>query len=1005
MQRKFVLSLALLLALPVTVFGQATGTVSGSVTGANGQPLVGASVAVAGTTRGDQTDAQGRYTITTVPIGSRTVRATAAGYAEASRTVTVAAGQTATVNIPMTQQAVQLEQIVAIGYGTARRRDVTGSVTSVTAEELQTKAAPTAALSTALQGKAPGVQVVTNSGTPGGNASVRVRGTNSISGSSEPLYVYDGIPAAQGSAGNDAIDPNNIESIQILKDASATAIYGARGANGVVLITTKKGTRGQSQIQLESSYGIQNLEKTIPMMNSQEWMTMANLANTTAGIAPRYTQAQIDAAQTYDLVDMITRSSVPQQSHGVTFSGGDANTRLLVAGNYLEQKGVVVNSNFERYGARVNLDHNMSSKFRIGVNLSGARSVQNIGPEDGGITRAMEFAPNINPGPDSLGNYPKFSVTSDQTENPLARDVLTQQPVRVTRLLTSGYAELDLATGLRARSTIGGNFGFNNNPVFIPRTDPSGGVGGIARRTWSDSREITSSSQLTYNREVGPGSLDLLAGFDVQKARSENTVAEARTFPTDALGYYQLNTGALLVAPTADLTESALVSWLGRANYNLLDRYVFTVTGRRDGSSRFGENNKWAFFPSAAFAWRVVDESFMQNQDVFSDAKVRISYGRTGNQGVPAYGSLARLSAANAVFSNGIAPTFAPSTTAPNPDVKWEVQSQINAGVDLGFLDNRITLTADAYQATTTDLLLDVTLPNFTGFTSQTQNVGSIRNRGYEFSVNTVNWEGDQFSWRSNFNIATNKNEVIALFNGLEFLPNPGTFITKVGEPLSTIYGWKVNGLYQAGDACNLQNKTECAPGEFKITDLDKDGVINNNDREILGNADPKFYGGFTNNLAYGPVSLDAFFNFTQGNKVVNQTAQRTSLLKGVFNERKAVLDYWTPQNTDTEVPRPNAARVNRLYSTLIEDGSFVRLQALTLGYVVPERLIPGANAARLYLTGQNLWVSTKYSGFDPEVSSNGGAANNTTNNTARGVDASAYPRSRIWNLGVNLTF
>lgn len=1004
MRWMLVFGLALTIAVPRHALAQATGQLSGRVASVDGRPLSGATVSLVGTSRGSLTDAQGEFTITAAPVGSHTVSASYIGYAQASQGVTVASGETATLNFTLEPQAVALDEVVAIGYGTARRSDLTGSIASVSAEDLDAGAAPTVNVSNALQGKAPGVQVVSSSGAPGSATSVRIRGSNSITANSEPLYVVDGIAAAQGSTGLDnplaSIDPNNIESIQILKDASATAIYGARGSNGVVLITTKRGDRGGTQIQMESSYGVQELSRTIPMMNSQEWMTMANLANVNAGITPRYTAAEIAAAQTYNHVDELT-DPAPQQSHALTFSGGDEQTRFLISGNYLKQDGVIVESAFERIGARVNVDREMNSHFRIGASLSGARSISSgtfLDAAFQGIRPAMEFDPSLAV-KDSLGNWVKSMRTSDQVENPVAMQHLNEIYRRSTRVLTSFFGEYDLTDNLRFRTTVGGNLTHLNNPYHAPSTSPNGGDGGIAQRTWGESRELTSNSTLAYNREVGPGTLDLLGGFEVQSSHFENTVAETRNFPTDALGFNALQSGSQILAPTTSITDWAIVSTLARINYNLMDRYLFTVTGRRDGSSRFGANNKYAFFPSAAFAWRVIGEPFMRDQTRLTDLKLRLSYGQTGNQGVQPYQSLAQLTAVNAAFESGLVSAFAPASAASNPDLKWESQDQFNVGLDLAIFDNRLTLSADAYRTNTSDLLLNVTLPNFTGYTSQLQNVGSVRNEGIELALRTINFEGDKFTWRSDLNIATNRNQVTSLYGGLTELPNPGTFITQVGQPLSTIYGYPVEGLYQEGDACNLDNQNECQPGEFRIQDLDANRVINDNDRVILGHAEPDFFGGFRNSFTLGPLSLDAFFNYSIGNEVVNTTASRTTLLKGVFNERKSVLDYWTPSNPSATIPRPNASRVNRNYSVLIEDGSFVRLQTATLGYQVPAGLIPGATTARLYITGENLWVWTDYSGFDPEVSTNGGNAQE------RGQDNSGYPRARVLNVGANLTF
>ena len=1011
--RKLARSAVMVLALvaaPAAAFPQATGTVTGVITGTNGRPLAGANVAVAGTTRGTQTGADGTFTIGAVPVGSRTVRASFAGYAEATRVVTVAAGQSANASIQLQASVVQLDEVVAIGYGTARRRDVTGSIASVTGDEAVVRAAPTTAVANALQGRAPGVQVVSNSGAPGAGASVRVRGSNSITANSEPLYVVDGIPFGQGSQGNDnplaTIDPNNIESIQILKDASATAIYGARGANGVVLISTKRGARGGTQIQLESSYGLQRVPRTIDMLNSQEFMAMANEANQNARITPRYTQADIDTAQTYDYVDMILRTA-PQQSHAVTLSGGDETTRFLISGSYLDQEGVMIETDFQRYAARVNLDREINTRFRVGTSLSGAQTIQQLahseqGNFNGGISAAMNFAPNVAP-KDANGNWNKLSVTSDNTGNPLANQMEVKNPQRSTRILGSLFGEYDLAEGLRFRSTVGGNFAFNSNLSFFPRTVSDGGVGGVASRAEGFSRELTNESTLTYARELGPGSLDLLGGFSVQTNHSENTNAGASLFPVDAYEFNNLGAGAQQITVGSNITDANLISWLGRANYNLLDRYLFTVTARRDGSSRFGANNKWALFPSGAFAWRVVDEPFMQNQGVFSDLKLRLSYGETGNQAINPYQSLAQLGTSILALGSTPAPVIAlaPTASAANPDLKWETQAQVNAGVDMGFFDNRLTLSVDAYQTNTRDLLLSVNLPSALGYTSQLRNVGSLRNRGVEAALSTINFEGDLFQWRSTLNVSTNANEITSLGDTPEILLTSSnvTFLLKPGLPLGSILAYKVNGLYQANDECPLTAALQCTPGEYKVQDTDGNRVINNDDRVVLGHGDPKFFGGFTNNLAYGPVSLDAFFNFSYGNTLANISKWRNSLVRGVYNERKDVLDRWTPQNTDTDIPRANANRPNLVYSTLIEDASFLRLQTLSLGLQVPERYLRGVATARVNLTGQNVWLWTKYTGFDPEMNRGGGDAR------SRGIDFAGIPRARVWNVGANLTF
>jgi TonB-linked SusC/RagA family outer membrane protein len=1007
---------------------QATGQLSGTVTAEGGRPLPDATVIVAGTSFGAITRADGRYTIAAVPAGSHTVTARRIGYAPTSRSVTVDPGGTGTADFQLVAQATQLQDVVAIGYGTTTRKDLTGSVAVVTAEEFKTKAAPTVTLSTGLQGKAPGVQVISNTGLPGGGVRVRVRGTGSITANSEPLYVIDGLAAEQGTSSSNpqvnpliALDPNDIESIQILKDASATAIYGARGANGVVLITTRRGRRGESQVTLETSYGSQKISKTIPVLNAQQFMQLSNEARANAGLTPLYTDAQIASAQTYDYPGMILRTA-PQATAGLTFSGGEQRFRYLLSGNYTKQDGIELGSDFERYGGRINLDADVSSRLRLGTSLNLTRAARNapaqengsLGNSANGIQAAMQFAPFQAPR-DAAGSWVRSSPSTEPVPNPIASANELQDLNTFARILGNVFGEYDILPGLTARSTFGGNFQFDDIQFYAPRTILAGGAGGSGFINSSDTRDLTNATTLTYRREtLGPGSLELLGGFEVQTFHNESVTGSGANFPTDATTVFNLGSGSQLSPAGSSITEAALVSYLGRAQYNIADKYLVTASARRDGSSRFGKNNKWAFFPSAAVAWRVSEEGFMRNQTRVSDLKLRLSYGKVGNQAVAPYQSLTSLGIQWYSFGTTEVPALAPGSTMPNPDLRWEQQTQFNAGVDAGFFRNRVTLSLDAYRSTTKDLLLTVSLPSTTGFTQQLRNIGSVQNRGLELSINTVNFERDRLSWRSTLNVAGNRNKVIDLgaqtqllisARGIGGFFSPGeTHILKVGEPLGSIYGFRVIGLWQQGDACYLRNTTECTPGEYKIADISgpngrPDSAITAADRVILGQADPKYYGGFGNTLSFGPFSLDAFLTFVRGNKVINAGNAYGGLAIGQANERTTVLRRWTPQNTNTTVPRANNSRPRRLYSTLVEDGSFVRLQTLTLGYQLPPRLLPRAESARLFITGQNLWVSTDYSGFDPEVNSSAGDAR------IGGADVGAYPRTRAWNIGLSVTY
>ncbi len=1024
--KRLAVLLALVLSQIHVLLAQETGSIAGAVTAQQtGAPLAGASITIPGTRLAAVTGPDGRYTLPEVPPGTYRVRARFIGYGTAEDTaVVVAAGQTATAHFRLQASAIELEAVVAIGYATVQKRDLTGAVASVRGEEVLLKAAPTTALSNALQGKAAGVNVVVNSGIPGSGASVRVRGAASISANSEPLYVIDGIPAVQGSGSQDPtynplneINPNDVESVEILKDASATAVYGARGAAGVILITTKRGERGADRVTIESSYGTQAVSKRIPVLSAPEFMALVNEANVNANRAPRYTAEEIANARTYNYPELMLRTS-PQQSHSITLSGGDDRTRYLISGNYLDQDGILINSAFSRYGLRLNLDREMSHRFRAGTSLSTTRVRQGlnrtenggIGASARGILAAMNFDPSLPPKNDK-GEWNMRAIMGEQLENPLANTSEIVDERNEWRLVGSFFAELNVTDALRLRSTFGANAHFFRNPGFAPRTiAPGFTVNGSASMSDGHDRELINESTVNYRRALGPANLELLGGFSVQTRREESAWAYAEWFPTDAISFYDLAAGGKQKRVDTGYGDWALLSVLGRANYNLRDRYLFTLTARRDGSSRFGANNKWSFFPSAAFAWRISDEPFMQNRTPFSDLKLRLSYGLTGNQAVTQYQSLSRMvSTFGGMGKNQEIVTLVPSGDAPNPDLKWETTRAFNAGIDASLLDNRLTLALDAYHSVTKDLLLWTSMPRTSGYSQQLRNVGSLQNRGVELGLSTVNVRGGRFSWRSTLSVAANRNRVVDL-GGLDFvLPGPSrygwfidgydSFIVKVGEPLGSIYGYKVNGLWQQGEACYLTNTDECHPGEYKIADLDGDRAITPSDRTVLGHTDPKLYGGLGNNLSFGPLTLDVFFNFTYGNKVANMSNVFSMLSTGFMNERAEVRDRWTEQHTNTNIPRANNARPRRLYSTLVEDGSFLRLQTVTLGYQLPPVLVPGGRRAHLYVTGQNLFVLSGYSGFDPEVNSIGG------DTRFRGVDSGAYPRARSVNAGLTITF
>jgi len=860
-----------------------TGSIAGSVKdGDTGGPITAATVTVVGTRFSAQTDAEGRFTIGGVPAGSYRLRARMLGYTAADTSAVVEDGQQSVTDLRLKRSPIELNPVVAIGYATVEKRDLTGAVSSVSGDQFETKAAPTVTLSGGLQGKIAGVQVTSNSGMPGVGIRVRVRGTGSISANSEPLYVIDGLPAEQGAGGDNddardpktnplmSLDPNEIESIDVLKDASATAIYGSRGANGVVLITTKRGRVGETRVRVESNAGFQSIRKTIPVLNGPQFMQLANEAvfNAEGDSANLpFTAAQIGSAATYNYPAMMLRTGL-QTNQAISLSGGEQKLRYLLSGNFTRQEGIVLGSDFNRYGVRLNLDGDASSRFRWGSSLSLTRVARNaarvengaVGNSANGLQAAMQFAPFAAP-KDAAGNWIMQSPSTEPVPNPVANALEETDLNTTSRALGSVFAELDITPELKVRSTFGGNFQFDGIHFYAPRTILDGGSGGSGWMYNRERRNLTNENTVSYRRAAGPGKLDLLGGYSVQTWYEESARANGADFPIDHTNVYDLGSGSTLVAPVSTTQEHALLSFLGRANYNVADKYLFTLTGRRDGSSVFGANHKWGFFPSGAFAWRLGDESFMRQQSLFSDLKLRISYGKVGSQAVDPYQALAQLNVA--WYSSGATeiPAMAPGSLMPNPDLHWEEQTQFDAGLDAALLHNRVTFTFDAYHSKTRDLLLLVNVPITTGFNQQLQNVGSVQNNGVELSVTTTNIERPKLTWRSTLTISHNHNKVLDLGTRpdpvtgkpvavTEFTVTPRTgnffdpgdvYLVRVGEPLGSIYGYQVAGLWQVGDQCYLKNALDCTPGEFKIADLNGDSAITGADRTILGYGEPKF--------------------------------------------------------------------------------------------------------------------------------------------------------------------
>jgi len=978
-------------------------------------PLPGVNVLVKGTSAGTTTDADGRYALDT-PGADAVLVFSFIGYTTQEITV----GNQTEINVTLAADIQTLNEVVVVGYGTQKRSDLTGSIASVSNKEI--KAVAITSADQALQGRAPGVQVVQNSSAPGAGTTVRIRGGNSIQGGNEPLYVIDGIPiyndnGSTGAAVNglSSISPGDIESMEILKDASATAIYGSRGANGVVIITTERGKAGQSSINFESYYGVQQVRRKYPLLNATEFATLVNEANTNDGRPAVYTPAQIAEMGTgTDWQEEIFRSA-PIQNYQLSMSGGDEKTQYAVSGNLFKQDGIVVNSDFTRASFRLNLDREITSRFKVGNSLTFSRAITHAVPNEGDlgaagkvIANAMQASPLV-PVYQPNGAYTIDNLSGQTTDNPvaLARDY--KNHIGVSRVLASVFGEYQLAQGLVLKVLGGIDGSYQKNDSYLPRTVLSGlRQGGVATVVNAQTLTWLNENTLTYTRAFNTlHHLTLLAGYTQQASRAESATASSRNFVNDIQGYSNLGAGSVTLTPASSVGTWGLVSYLARANYNYRDKYLFTVTGRYDGSSRFGANHRFGFFPSASAAWRLIEESFVRDLNTFSDMKLRVSYGLTGNQeGIGNYPSTALLGTQNYVLGNAIATGIGPAQIA-NPDLKWETTAQADIGLDVSFFNDRLSFTADIYQKRTRDLLLRVTIPSGSGYTAALKNVGKVENKGIEIGINSRNLTG-AFTWTTSLNFASNRNTVLDIGNVSQILAgqvanigqNLNSGIIRVGAPLGSFYGYVTDGVFQVGDDIAHSAQPTAKPGDRRYKNLNGDKVIDDADRQIIGRAQPKFLGGMTNTFACRGVELTVFLQGVYGNNILNANRFELEYLSGANNQDRDMLNRWTPENTSTDIPRATTSRpANRISTRQIEDGSYLRLKNIQLAYSFPKDRMSRTRlqSLRVYASMQNYVTWTNYSGYDPEVNRFG------QENVSQGFDYGSYPAAKTIMVGLQV--
>ncbi|WP_460977700.1 TonB-dependent receptor [Spirosoma knui] len=990
-------------------------TITGTVSDEKGEGVPGVSVLVKGTQRGTSTNTEGNYQIT-VPDESAVLVFSFVGFQTQELTVE----KRSRIDITLKTDNKNLDEVVVVGYGTVKKSDLTGAVAKV--GEASIKATPIPSLDRAMQGRAAGVQVITNSARPGGSATIRIRGSGSVNASNDPLYVIDGFPT-----GNlNSINTDDIESIEVLKDASATAIYGSRGSNGVVLVTTKRGKAGKTVISYDGYYGVQSVRRMIPLLNAQQFADFVNEARVNGGAKPYFDGTTADQPLPSTLGAGTDWQSVifqkaPIQSHQLSASGGSDKSRYAVSFGSYDQQGIILNSNFKRYTLRANLDNTLTSRLKAGLSIQGAYTTGNNartevdGNNGGGITSAaLSYAPNF-PIYNPDGNYYKNTgaLNGYGVDNPLAIANEITNTSTTIRLLANSFLDYTIIDGLNFRTSFGADLQSNKTNFYATRLTTAGAtLGGSASVGTTQTVGWLNENTLNYTRQLSARhSVNALLGYTIQGLATETVTANANTFSDDFAEFNNLSAGSSLVAPSSGSSDWRLISYIARLNYGFDDRFLFTVTGRRDGSSRFGPNQKFGFFPSGALAWKLANEKWMKSLTAISDAKLRLSFGLSGNQEIGNYQYLANISTTPYILG-GMLNTGAATAGVANPDLRWEKNAQFDAGVDFGLFNNRVQVTADYYIKNTSDLLFRVGIPTSSGFTTTLKNIGSVQNKGFELSLNTINIDRGGFRWSSEFNITVNRNKILTLDGRQQFTTGTDAVIfatsinpilLKVDSPLGNFYGRVMDGIFQDQAEIDASaQKGSAKPGDIRYKDLNGDGVINDSDRDIIGNANPKSFGGFNNTFSYKGFDLNIFIQGNYGNQILNYGSFDLLNLTGGTNQSARVLDRWTPTNPSNEIPRANSAGGSRVLSSFqVEDGSYLRFKNISLGYTIPKTLLTrlAMTSARLYVTAQNWFTITKYTGYDPEVNRYGSSS------LSQGLDYGAYPAAKTILVGLNLKF
>lgn len=986
-------------------------TVKGIVKGPDGLPVIAANISQKGTNNATITDLYGNFTLNIT--GQHPVLVISyIGYV----TTEVNVSGRAFIEVVLQEDVEALDEVVVVGYGTMRKKDVTGAVSSVRTEDITKNA--TSNVMQAIAGKMSGVQVVQNSGTPGGDVSILIRGVGTINDAS-PLYVIDGVPV---SGGMWYLNPNDVESIDVLKDASATAIYGSRGANGVVMVTTKQAQEGHTEINFDYSYGIQHTAKTYDMLNASQYAALHNEMRTNAGpeysLNPAFSDPESLGTGT-DWMDAIFRTA-PMQKVNLSMLGGNQKISHATSLGYYTQDGIMKNSSYNRLSLQSNISSKIVSNVTVRANVNLSAENRRTQPVGTVIQNAMRILPSI-PIQDENGEYAGPTGNAEwngNALNPVA--IINEQNYRMKgfRMLSNISLEWEIIKGLKFKTTGGAELGYDYNNSYIPKYKWGMNESKNTMQTVSSAYEqlYLWDNTLNYDKSFGKHRINAMAGTSYQEYKKESVSASGSGRASELTTELDNATKATDVGGNS--LRWALMSYMARLHYSYDDRYLVTATFRADGSSKFGKDNRFGYFPSFAAAWNIGNESFMQSVKPISQLKLRAGYGQTGNQNIGAYTFADKLSV-NGVYNFGSQRGFESNLVnliypylLSNPSVKWEAVEQYNVGVDIGFLKNRIVANLDFYVKNTRDMLTKKPVPQTSG-TSLEQadwppvNIGKVLNRGFEFTINTKNFVGE-FKWETNLNMSFNHNEVVSI-GGPEILN--GVSLIREGQPINSFYGYKLGGVYQtldevfagpvmenrAADKASHNPYKNTSPGDMWFVDMDGNGEINDLDRTVIGNPSPDCIFGFNNTFSYKNFDLSIFFQGALGNQVWNGVRASHESMNSTYNQLASTLERWTGEGTSSSMPRAIYADPNnnsRASTRWLENGSYAKLKNLTFGYTLPENWTNRAKvkALRLYVSFDNLCTITNYSGLDPEVG-------------LSGLDYGVYPSARTYMFGVSVKF